>query len=296
MIKNILITGCKGQLGHEMQLQSQLAENSAYTYFFTDVEELDITDESAIDAFVDAHSIDCIVNCAAYTNVDKAESNESLCHLLNGVAPGYLAKSIARRGGAMIHVSTDYVFDGTNHTPYHEDETTCPCSVYGRTKLEGEQAVVSACSNAVIIRTAWLYSRFGGNFVKTMMRLGRERDALNVVFDQVGTPTYARDLATAISAIIRHGIVPGIYHFSNEGVTSWYDFTLSIHRHAGIETCKVSPIHTSEYPTPATRPHFSVLDKSKIKATYAISIPHWEDSLKECVDELLSEEQSEPSN
>ncbi len=296
MIKNILITGCKGQLGHEMQLQSQLAENSAYTYFFTDVEELDITDESAIDAFVDAHSIDCIVNCAAYTNVDKAESNESLCHLLNGVAPGYLAKSIARRGGAMIHVSTDYVFDGTNHTPYHEDETTCPCSVYGRTKLEGEQAVVSVCSNAVIIRTAWLYSRFGGNFVKTMMRLGREREALNVVFDQVGTPTYARDLATAISAIIRHGIVPGIYHFSNEGVTSWYDFTLSIHRHAGIETCKVSPIHTSEYPTPATRPHFSVLDKSKIKATYAISIPHWEDSLKECVDELLSEEQSEPSN
>ena len=289
VIKNILITGCKGQLGNEMQLQSKLAENSSFNYFFTDVEELDITDEEAVNAFVDTHSIDCIVNCAAYTNVDKSESNVELCRLLNSVAPGYLAKAIARRQGTIIQVSTDYVFDGTNHVPYKEDETTCPCSVYGSTKLEGEKQVLVACPQAVIIRTAWLYSRFGGNFVKTMMRLGRERSSLNVVFDQIGTPTYARDLASAISAVIRHGIVPGIYHFSNEGVTSWYDFTCAIHRIAGINSCEVSPIHTSEYPTPATRPHYSVLDKTKIKNTYGIHINHWERSLEQCISELLVE-------
>ena len=289
MIKNILITGCNGQLGNEMQLQAKLPENAAYTYFFTDVEELDITDERAVNAFADEHSIDCIVNCAAYTNVDKAESNEELCHLLNSVAPGYLAKAMARRHGHIIQISTDYVFDGTSHVPYIETDAVCPCSVYGKTKLDGETAVLTATSDAVIIRTAWLYSRFGGNFVKTMMRLGKERDALNVVFDQIGTPTYARDLAGAISAVIRHGIVPGIYHYSNEGVTSWYDFTLAIHRLAGIASCKVKPIHTSEYPTPATRPHYSVLDKTKIKATYGIEINHWEDSLAQCVGELLSD-------
>lgn len=290
MIKNILITGCNGQLGNEMQLQSKLPENAAYTYFFTDVEELDITDEVAVNAFVDQHSIDCIVNCAAYTNVDKAESNEDLSHLLNSVAPGYLAKAMARRHGFVIQISTDYVFDGTGHVPYLESDAVCPCSVYGSTKLDGEKAVLEACSNAVIIRTAWLYSRFGGNFVKTMIRLGKEREALNVVFDQIGTPTYARDLAGAISAVIRHGIVPGIYHFSNEGVTSWYDFTIAIHRLAGIDSCKVRPIHTSEYPTPAMRPHYSVLDKTKIKETYGIEINHWEDSLAQCVNELLSEQ------
>ncbi|MBR3455782.1 MAG: dTDP-4-dehydrorhamnose reductase [Bacteroidaceae bacterium] len=288
MIKNILITGCNGQLGNEMQLQSKLPENDSYTYFFTDVEELDITDEKAVNAFVETHEIDCIVNCAAYTNVDKSESNEELCHLLNSVAPGYLAKAIDRRKGTIIQVSTDYVFDGTSYTPYQEDEPTCPRSVYGSTKLEGEQQVMAECTQAVIIRTAWLYSRFGGNFVKTMLRLGRERDSLNVVFDQIGTPTYARDLAAAISAVIRHGIVPGIYHFSNEGVTSWYDFTCAIHRIAGINNCNVQPIHTAEYPTPATRPHYSVLDKTKIKNTYGITINHWETSLNQCISEILA--------
>lgn len=288
-IKNILITGCNGQLGNEMQLQAKLTENASYQYFFTDVEELDITDEQAVNTFVEKHEIDCIVNCAAYTNVDKSESNEELCHQLNSVAPAYLAQAIQRRQGTIIQVSTDYVFDGTGHTPYTEDQPTCPCSIYGKTKLEGEQRVMEACPQAVIIRTAWLYSRFGGNFVKTMMRLGKERDTLNVVFDQIGTPTYAKDLASAISAIIRHGVVPGIYHYSNEGVTSWYDFTCAIHRIAGID-CNVKPIHTTEYPTPATRPHYSVLDKTKIKNTYGIDINHWERSLTQCINELLAGE------
>ena len=284
---NILITGCNGQLGNEMQLLEEA--NSQHTYFNTDVAELDITDPAAIEKFVNENQIDGIVNCAAYTAVDKAEDNQELCRLLNTVAPGYLAAAVEKRGGWLIQVSTDYVFDGTNHVPYKEDETTCPCSVYGSTKLEGEKQVLAACPQAVIIRTAWLYSRFGGNFVKTMMRLGRERSSLNVVFDQIGTPTYARDLASAISAVIRHGIVPGIYHFSNEGVTSWYDFTCAIHRIAGIDSCEVSPIHTSEYPTPATRPHYSVLDKTKIKNTYGIHINHWERSLEQCISELLAE-------
>ena len=281
---NILITGCNGQLGNEMQLLEK--SDNANTYFNTDVAELDITDVEAINEFVEQHQIDGIVNCAAYTAVDKAEANQDLCQLLNAEAPAYLAAAIEKRGGWMIQISTDYVFDGTNHTPYKEDEDTCPNSVYGRTKLVGEFNVLKFCSRSIVIRTAWLYSTFGSNFVKTMIRLGREKTQLGVIFDQIGTPTYARDLANAIMTIIDKGIKPGIYHFTNEGVTSWYDFTLAIHRLAGISQCKVRPLHTSEYPTAATRPPYSVLDKTKIKETYNIEIPHWESSLKECIEQL----------
>ena len=281
---NILITGCNGQLGNEMQLLEK--ENPQHTYFNTDVAELDITNREAIRQFVDDHQIDGIVNCAAYTAVDKAEENEELARLLNSVAPGYLAEAVEARGGWLIQISTDYVFDGTNHTPYTPDEPTCPNSVYGRTKLEGEVQALQACQHTMIIRTAWLYSTFGNNFVKTMIRLGKEKPELGVIFDQIGTPTYARDLALAIMVAINQGIVPGVYHFSNEGVISWYDFTKAIHRIAGITSCHVRPLHTSEYPTPAARPHYSVLDKTKIKQTYGLEIPYWEESLKECIQKL----------
>ena len=281
---NILITGCNGQLGNEMQLLEK--ENPQHTYFNTDVAELDITNREAIRQFVDDHQIDGIVNCAAYTAVDKAEENEELARLLNSVAPGYLAEAVEARGGWLIQISTDYVFDGTNHTPYTPDEPTCPNSVYGRTKLEGEVQALQACQHTMIIRTAWLYSTFGNNFVKTMIRLGKEKPELGVIFDQIGTPTYARDLALAIMVAINQGIVPGVYHFSNEGVISWYDFTKAIHRIAGITGCHVRPLHTSEYPTPAARPHYSVLDKTKIKQTYDLEIPYWEESLKECIQKL----------
>ena len=277
----ILITGCNGQLGNEMQLLEK--ENPQHTYFNTDVAELDITDQKAIEMFVSENAIDGIVNCAAYTAVDKAEENQDLCMKLNATAPDYLAQAIEKRGGWMIQISTDYVFDGTNHKPYTEADSVCPNSTYGRTKLAGEQAVMAGCKKSMIIRTAWLYSTFGNNFVKTMIRLGKEKPELGVIFDQIGTPTYARDLAVAIFAAINQGIVPGIYHFSNEGVISWYDFTKAIHRIAGITTCRVRPLHTEEYPTPANRPHYSVLDKTKIKQTYGIEIPYWEESLVECI-------------
>lgn len=291
--KNILVTGACGQLGNEMQLQA--AQNRQHHWFFTDVcsvsdgtavVPLDITDCTAVDSFVEENAIDVIVNCAAYTAVDRAEADEERALLLNATAPGYLAGAIERRGGQLIQISTDYVFDGTAHTPYVEDAATCPASAYGRTKLAGEKAVLAANLPAMIIRTAWLYSTFGNNFVKTMLRLGREKEQLGVIFDQIGTPTYARDLAAAIMTAINQGIVPGIYHFTDEGVTSWYDFTLAIHRLAGITTCHVCPLHTSEYPTPAARPHYSVLDKTKIKQTYGIEIPHWEKSLQECIKSL----------
>ena len=284
---NILITGCNGQLGNEMQLLEK--ENPQHTYFNTDVAELDITDQAAIEKMVMDNAIDGIVNCAAYTAVDKAEDNQELCRKLNSLAPGYLAAAIAKRGGWMIQISTDYVFDGTNHTPYTEDAPTCPNSVYGVTKLEGEQAAQKACEKTMVIRTAWLYSTFGNNFVKTMIRLGREKPELGVIFDQIGTPTYAHDLAVAIFAAINQGVVPGVYHFSNEGVISWYDFTKAIHRIAGITTCHVRPLHTSEYPTPASRPHYSVLDKTKIKTVYGIEVPYWEESLEVCVRKLLND-------
>ena len=283
---NILITGCNGQLGNEMQLLEK--EDAANNYFNTDVAELDITDVEAIEQFLAANNIDGIVNCAAYTAVDKAEANEEFCTLLNAEAPGYLAHAIEKRGGWMIQISTDYVFDGTQHIPYQEDEDTCPNSVYGRTKLVGEFNVLKLCQQSMVIRTAWLYSTFGNNFVKTMIRLGNERPELGVIADQIGTPTYARDLARIIMTAISKGIHPGIYHFTNEGVASWYDFTKAIHRLAGITTCHVRPLHTSEYPTAAQRPPYSVLDKTKIKQTYGIEIPYWEESLKECIDKLMT--------
>jgi len=285
---NILITGCNGQLGNEMQLLEKMYPQ--HNYLNTDVASLDITDSMAVDEFIIKNNIDGIVNCAAYTAVDKAESDAGLCRKINTDAPRYLAEAIEKRGGWLIQVSTDYVFDGTGHTPYTEEEKTCPDSVYGETKLAGEQNAAAACSRTMIIRTAWLYSTFGNNFVKTMIRLGKERESLGVVFDQIGTPTYARDLAAAIMAAIDKGIVPGIYHFSDEGVCSWYDFTKAIHRLAGITTCKVRPLHTDEYPSAANRPAYSVLDKTKIKTTYGIEIPHWEESLRECIDILEGNE------
>ncbi len=281
---NILITGCNGQLGNEMQLlESQYPQ---YQWYNTDVQELDISNQQAIEQFVAAHEIDGIVNCAGYTAVDKAEENEELCAMLNQHAPAYLAAAVEKRGGWMVHISTDYVFDGTHHTPYVETDEPCPNSVYGRTKLAGEQEVMQHCKRSVIIRTAWLYSTFGNNFVKTMIRLGKERPELGVIFDQIGTPTYAGDLTKVIMAVVEKGIMPGIYHFSNEGVISWYDFTKAIHRLAGITTCHVRPLHTAEYPTSANRPHYSVLDKTKIKTVYGIEIPYWEESLKDCIEKL----------
>lgn len=281
---NILITGCNGQLGNEMQRLEAI--NPQHKYFNTDVADLDITDPEAIGRYVEDNAIDIIVNCAAYTAVDKAENNQELCMKLNAYAPGYLAEAVQKRGGALVQISTDYVFDGTGHIPYTEDMPTAPNSVYGSTKLEGERKAVAACQRTMIIRTAWLYSSFGGNFVKTMLRLGREKTELGVIFDQIGTPTYAADLAAMIMTAINKGIVPGIYHFSNEGVISWYDFTKAIHRIAGITTCHVRPLHTSEYPTPAARPAYSVLDKTLIKKTYGIEVPYWEESLRKCINEL----------
>ena len=282
---NILVTGCNGQLGNEIQLLEK--EYPQHTYFNTDVAELDITNQLAVNDFINRHAIDGVINCAAYTAVDKAEGDKELCTTLNTVAPSYLAAAIDKRGGWIIQVSTDYVFDGTHHTPYVETDTPSPDSVYGSTKLAGELGVSKFCKKHMIIRTAWLYSAFGNNFVKTMIRLGKEKTELGVIFDQIGTPTYARDLAVAIMTAVDKGIETGVYHFSNEGVISWYDFTKAIHRIAGIKDCKVRPLHTSEYPTAANRPAYSVLDKTKIKQTYGIEIPYWEDSLRECIERLI---------
>lgn len=285
-MKKILVTGSKGQLGNEIQQLSALYEDNC-EFYFTDVDELDITDRNAIYRFVENHQISVVVNCAAFTAVDKAESEPELCELLNHIAPGYLAEAVESVGGVMIQISTDYVFDGTSHLPYREDDATCPQTVYGRTKLAGEEAVIRNCAGSMVIRTAWLYSTFGNNFVKTMMRLGQERDTMGVVFDQIGSPTYARDLAQCILTCIDKGIVPGVYHYTNEGVCSWYDFAKAIHRLAGVKGCHVNPLHTDEYPVPAPRPHYSVLDKSKIKNIYAIDIPWWEESLAECIKKLV---------
>lgn len=292
---NILVTGCNGQLGNEMQILER--QHPEHKYFNTDIQPecpdvenysaLDITDKDAIQQFVDDNAIDGIVNCAAYTAVDKAESDRELCSLLNTLAPAYLAEAIESRGGWLIQVSTDYVFDGTSHVPYTEDQPTCPTGVYGDTKLAGEIAAAECCQRTMVIRTAWLYSEFGKNFVKTMINLGQTKPELGVIFDQVGTPTYAYDLAVAIFAAIGKNVPEGIYHFSNEGVISWYDFTKAIHRIAGITGCHVRPLHTSEYPTPAARPHYSVLDKTKIKQTLGIEIPYWEESLAKCIENLL---------
>ena len=280
----ILITGCNGQLGNELQLLEKNYPN--HQWLNTDVEELDITNQLAVNQFVAENEVDGIVNCAAYTAVDKAESDRQLATALNTEAPAYLAAAIEKRGGWLLHISTDYVFDGTKHTPYVETDTPCPDSVYGSTKLAGEMGVMKFCRKTMIIRTGWLYSTFGNNFVKTMLRLGREREQLGIVFDQVGTPTYAHDLAQAIMTAIEQGVKPGIFHFSDEGVCSWYDFAKAIHRMSGINRCQVSPLHTEEYPTPASRPHYSVLDKTKIKQTYGIVIPQWEESLQKCLERM----------
>lgn len=284
---NILITGCNGQLGNELQLLE--AKYQQHTFFNTDVNELDITNQLAVDDYVFRNQIDCVINCAAYTAVDKAEEQKELCTTLNTVAPSYLAAAVERRGGCMIQISTDYVFDGTHSTPYVETDTPAPNSVYGCTKLAGELGVTKFCKKSIVIRTAWLYSTFGNNFVKTMLRLGRERKELGVVADQIGSPTYAADLAAAIMTIVEKGVKPGVYHYTNEGVASWYDFTKAIHRMAGIKDCNVKPIHTSDYPTAATRPAYSVLDKKKITDDYQLTIPHWEEALQRCMDSLLNQ-------
>ncbi len=282
---NILITGCNGQLGSELRAIEK--EYAQYRFFNTTHQELDVTDHVAVAAYVEEHEIDGIINCSAYTAVDKAESDINNCKAINTEAPANLAMAIEKRGGWLIHISTDYVFDGTKHTPYNETDATCPNSVYGSTKLAGEESAMKLCQHTMVVRTSWLYSAFGNNFVKTMIRLGHTKDELGVIFDQIGTPTYASDLARAIMAAVEHGVVAGIYHYSDEGVASWYDFTKAIHRLAGITDCQVNPIHTSEYPTPAKRPAYSVLDKTKIKQTYGIRIPHWEESLAKCINLLM---------
>lgn len=284
---NILVTGSNGQLGKSLQQLIKSRTADTHTFFFTDVKELDITDPSAIHQHVDENDIEMIINCAAYTAVDKAESDIEFCRLLNSLAPTYLAKEMHRVGGRLIHISTDYVFDGTSYRPLREEDTPNPQSVYGKTKLESERNIFAACPESIILRTAWLYSPYGRNFVKTMLQLGREREELNVVSDQIGSPTSAADLAAAIITIIDSEWVSGIYHYSNEGTCSWYDFTEMIFHMADIDTCHVNAIPSTAYPTPAHRPHYSVLDKTKIKNTYHIDIPWWADSLRVCLDELL---------
>ena len=286
-MKTILITGCNGQLGTSIQRLS--ASYSQFSFLFTDVDTLDICNKDAVVSFVKDNQVDYIINCAAYTAVDKAEDNYSVCERINKEAVKNLAEAASLQHARVLHVSTDYVFDGTSCIPYKEDDATNPKSVYGSTKRAGEVALFEACPESVVLRTAWLYSEYGNNFVKTMLRLGKERDELRVIFDQIGTPTYAGDLAAALLSIVNQAekgnFVPGIYHFSNEGVCSWYDFTVKILGLANLQA-RVYPIETDEYPTKAQRPHYSVLNKRKIKQTYQLNIPHWEESLKLCLNNM----------
>lgn len=282
-MSNILVTGAKGQLGSEIRALSVLYPQHEFT--FTDRTTLDLSNLCKMENFFDDHTFDAIINCAAYTAVDKAESEKELADTINHRFVSMLAKIAKRNNAALIHISTDYVFNGEHHRPYIESDPTNPQGVYGRTKRDGENAILSvAPSNTVIIRTSWVYSSFGNNFLKTMLRLGRERDTLGVIFDQIGTPTYARDLAQTILEILPRikNEKPEIYHYSNEGVASWYDFAEAIFELSGVN-CKVSPITTDQYPTPASRPHYSLLNKSKIKTEFGITIPYWRDSLKECL-------------
>ncbi|MDR2951048.1 MAG: dTDP-4-dehydrorhamnose reductase [Dysgonomonas sp.] len=289
--KNILVTGANGQLGSEIRRISANHENN-FKFFFTDVAELDITDLQAIDRFIKENNIKYIINCAAYTAVDKAEDDVDLCYKINRDAAKNLGIAATNNNAKVIHVSTDYVYDGTANKPYVETDAVNPQSIYGKSKLDGENELTKACPESIIIRTAWLYSIYGNNFVKTMIKLGKERDTLNVIADQTGTPTNAADLAQAIIKILdfseANKFIPGIYHYSNEGITTWYDFTLAIHKDAGITSCKVNSITTDQYPTKATRPKYSVLEKAKIKSTFNLSIPKWEESLNICIKELLS--------
>ena len=280
----ILVTGANGQLG--MELRTELENHFPGCALFTDYEELDITDAKAVEAFVANNDITHIVNCAAYTAVDRAEEEKMQCARLNTDAVKNLAIAADTVGAKIIHISTDYVFDGTNHRPYRESDKVNPISQYGTSKRKGETSLLALSPEAIIIRTAWLYSSYGRNFVKTMLRLGRENKEVRVVCDQVGTPTYARDLARAIAKVLKsQQWVAGIYHFTDEGAASWYDFAKAIFRIAGMEV-KVVAIPTEDYPTPASRPAYSILDKSRIKATYGVEIPHWEESLADCMEAL----------
>ncbi|MDP3436672.1 MAG: dTDP-4-dehydrorhamnose reductase [Bacteroidales bacterium] len=275
---NILITGAKGQLGSELKELFYGIEGD--TLFYTDVAELDITNRESVYHYLNAHNIEVIINCAAYTAVDKAEEDSEICDKVNRKAPGILADEANACGALLIHISTDYVFDGVGPTPYKEDKSTNPVGVYGRTKAEGELEVMRSGANYIIIRTSWLYSVYGNNFAKTILRLSGDRDSINVVFDQIGTPTYAKDLAKVI-LLFKERYTPqlrGIYHFSNEGVCSWYDFALEIVKLSG-RRCKVMPVTSDKFPTKAVRPPFSVLDKGKIKELLNIDIPYWRDSL-----------------
>lgn len=285
---NILVTGAGGQLGNEMQI---VARESKDNYIFTDVCEgythLDITSIDDIRRIVKENDIKCIVNCAAWTNVDAAETAGDIVETLNATAPENLARAMKEVGGLLVHVSTDYVFGGDPYnTPCKEDQKGTPTGVYGQTKLHGEEKIIATGVNHIILRTAWLYSEFGKNFVKTMLNLTATKPQLKVVFDQCGTPTYALDLAKAINHIVENRLFEGnsgIYHFSNEGVCSWYDFTIKIARLAGNTECNIQPCHSNEFPSPVTRPAYSVLDKTKIKETFGINIPYWVDSLETCM-------------
>ena len=291
---NILVTGANGQLGREMQRLGAVSPNN---YLFTDVAELDITDPEAVRRCVTGNRIGAIVNCAAYTNVERAEEDEATADRLNRAAVGNLARAAAEADALLVHVSTDYVFDGCASLPYTEEDPTAPRSAYGRTKLAGEETVRASGCRHLILRTAWLYSEYGNNFLKTMLRLTAERETLNVVFDQVGTPTYAGDLALAIFSILEGGLDrghEGTYHFSDEGVCSWYDFAVEIARAAGHDRCRISPCRTVDYPTKAVRPAFSVLDKGKLKRTFGIEIPHWRESMFYCLKRLQAM-QNQPS-
>jgi dTDP-4-dehydrorhamnose reductase len=289
MIKNILVTGAKGQLGSELiELYTQYPQ---FNFISTDIDTLDLTKKEAVRKCVDDYCVDYVINCAAYTAVDKAEDDVELCYKINRDAVENLAEAMNGRG-RMIHVSTDYVFDGKATTPYKETDPTNPQSVYGRSKQEGEEILRTVCPESIIIRTAWLYSSYGNNFVKTMLRLGREKEELNVVCDQIGTPTCAADLAKTIISIIAFSekepvFRSGTYHYSNEGVCSWYDFCVKIHFLAGITSCNVHPVTSDNYPTKAARPMYSVLDKTKIKETFGIEVSEWERSLEKCVNKRI---------
>ena len=288
-MKNILITGSYGQLGNEINVLSK--GYPQFNFLFTDVDSLDICNKQAIEEFCTTNKVNYILNCAAYTAVDKAEEidQQAICERINAQAVKNIGEVGSQIGAKIIHISTDYVFDGTNYIPYTEDMKTCPTSVYGKTKLEGENLLKSVCKQAIIIRTSWLYSSFGNNFVKTMIKVGKEKSDLNVIFDQIGTPTYAADLADSMLQIIDSGkFVPGIYHFSNEGVCSWYDFTKMIFKLAHVE-CEVLPIESKDYAVRTPRPHYSVLNKSKLKSTYNQTIPYWMDGLERCLHVLLSQ-------
>ena len=292
---NILVTGANGQLGNEIRI---LTGDSRHNYIYTDVVEaegnrttmLDITNAEDVKAMVANHNVDVIINCAAYTNVDAAEDNEALAEKLNSEAPAILANAMAEAGGLLVHISTDYVFGGDPYnTPCREDQKGTPTGVYGATKLRGEQRITASGCKYLIIRTAWLYSEFGKNFVKTMLNLTSTKPQLKVVFDQTGTPTYAYDLAKAIVEIVeskKYVGNEGIYHYSNEGVCSWYDFTKMIAEMAGHTECDIQPCHSSEFPSKVVRPSYSVLDKSKIKAVFGLTIPYWTDSLRICIQNI----------